>query len=167
MKKAFTIMAVFITMAFLIASVAIISSAYAMQPAEKAGSHKEFCFKKQLNLSDKQLASMKELRNSFRNETRDLRYNLAIKRIEMRKLFTDPKTDDATLLAKQKEISDLRQQLSEKRAQMRIDWRKILTPEQIMKLDKMPHKRHAEWAHHHHHDKPMPGKMSPKKEVGK
>ena len=152
---------VFIVMAVIIASVAVISSVYAMQPAEKSGHHKEFCFKKHLNLSDKQLVSMKELRNNFQNDTRDLRYNLEIKRIEMRKLFTDPKTDDAALLAKQKEISELRQQLSEKKAQMRIDWRKILTPEQILKLDKMPHKRHGEWACHHQ-DKSMPGKMSPK-----
>jgi hypothetical protein len=36
-----------------------------------------------------------------------------------------------------------------------------------MKLDKMPHKRHSEkWAHHHH-DKQMPGKMSPKAKVEK
>jgi Spy/CpxP family protein refolding chaperone len=153
---------VFIVMAVIIASVAVISSAYAMQPGERTGHHREFCFKKHLNLSDKQLASMKELRNSFHNDTRDLRYNLEIKRIEMRKLFTDPKTDDATLLAKQKEISELRQQLSEKKAQMKIEWRKILTPEQIMKLDKMPHKRHGgKWACHHQ-DKSMPGKMSPK-----
>jgi Spy/CpxP family protein refolding chaperone len=157
---------VFIVMAVIIASVAVISSAYAMQSGGKPCFHKEFNFKKHLNLSDKQLAGMKELRNSFHNDTRDLRYNLEIKRIEMRKLFTDPKTDDATLLAKNKEISELRQQLSEKKAQMKIEWRKILTPEQIMKLDKMPHKRHAECTCHHQ-DKSMPGKVSPKANVEK
>ncbi|HUN54020.1 MAG TPA: Spy/CpxP family protein refolding chaperone, partial [Smithella sp.] len=146
MKKTFDIVAVVIAIIFVIASVAIVSSAYAMQPAEKTGHHKEFCIKKYLNLSDKQIASMKELRNSFQNDTRDMRYDLKIKRIEMRKLFTDPKTDDAALLAKHKEISDLRQQLSDKKVQMKIQWRKILTPEQIMKLDKIHHKLHARWA---------------------
>jgi hypothetical protein len=63
---------------------------------------------------------------------------MAIKRLEMKKLFTDPKTDDATLLAKQKELSALRQQMSDKIAQMMIEGRKILTPEQIMKLDRLP-----------------------------
>jgi Spy/CpxP family protein refolding chaperone len=102
---------------------------------------------------------MKDLRNGFRNDTRDLRYNLAIKRIEMRKLFTDPQTDDATLIAKQKEISDLRQQLSDKKAVMKLKWRKILTPEQIAKLDRIPQRHHAkEWAHHHHHDSQCPTK---------
>lgn len=59
---------------------------------------------------------------------------------------------DETLLAKQKEISGLRQQLSEKKAQMKIEWRRILTPEQIAKLDKMPHRHHQRWAHHHHYE---------------
>ena len=133
----------FIFIAVLIVSVAVVVSAYALQPDKKPGSQKEFSLKKHLNLSDQQLTKMKELRSSFRNDTRDLRYNLAIKRIEMRKLFTDPKTDDATLLAKQKEISNLRQQLSDKKAEMKLKWRKILNPEQIAKLDRMPHRHHA------------------------
>ena len=137
----------------------VVVPTYALQTDKKPGSHKEFCFKKHLGLTDQQLAKMKELKNRFRDDTRDLRYNLEIKRIEMRKLFTDPKTDDATLLAKQKEISELRQQLSEKKAQMKIEWRKILTPEQIAKLDKIPHRRHAKrWAHHRHHDSQCPAK---------
>ena len=145
MKKAFIIIVA------LMVSVAAVISAYALQPDEGTCSHEKYGFKKFLNLSDEQLAKMKDLRSSFHNDTRDLKYNLAIKRIEMRKLFTDPKTDDETLLAKQKEISELRQQLSDKKAQMKIEWRKILTPEQIAKLDKMPHKWHeARWAHHHH-----------------
>src|SRR5208283_2781087 len=32
----------------------------------------------------------------------DLRYDIRLKRLEMHKLFTDPKVDDATLLAKEK-----------------------------------------------------------------
>ena len=82
MKKAFIIIVV------LVASLAVVASAYALQPEERPGPHKEFGFKKHLNLSDEQLAKMKELKNLFRDETRDLRYGLAIKRIEMRKLFT-------------------------------------------------------------------------------
>jgi len=144
MKKLFIIIAV------LIVSATVVAPTYAIQADKKLGSHKEFCFKKHFGLSDQQLVKMKELKNRFHTDARNLRYNLEIKRIEMRKLFTDPKTDDETLLAKQKEIRDLRQQLSEKKAQMKIEWRKILTPEQIAKLDKMPHKWHERrWAHHH------------------
>src|SRR5208283_3680183 len=143
---------IFIVIAVLIVSAAVVLPTYAVQTDKKPGSHKEFCFKNHLGLTDQQLAKMKELRNRFHADTRDLKYNLEIKRIEMRKLFTDPKTDDETLIAKQKEISELRQQLSEKKAQMKIEWRKILTAEQIAKLDRMPHRHHAkEWAHHRHH----------------
>jgi Spy/CpxP family protein refolding chaperone len=143
----------FIVIAVLIVSASVVAPTYALQPDKKPGSHKEFCFKKNLGLSDQQLTKMRDLKNRFRSDTKDLRYNLAIKRLEMRKLFTDPKTDDETLLAKQKEISGLRQQFSEKKAQMKIEWRKILTPGQIVKLDRMPHKHHAkEWAQHRNHD---------------
>ena len=153
MKKAFVIMVA------LMVSVAAVVSAYALQPDERTDSNKKFGFKKYLNLSDEQLTKMKELRNSFRSDTRDLKYNLSIKRIEMRKLFTDPKTNDATLLAKQKEISKLRQQLSDKRDGMKVEWRKILTPEQISKLDRIPHKRHAmRWAQHRNHNSQFPAK---------
>ena len=153
MKKTFIVIAV------LIVSVAAVVSAYALQPDKKPGSYKEFGFNNYLGLSDEQLAKMKELRNSFRNDTKDSRYNLAIKRLEMRKLFTDPKTDDATLLAKQKETSELRQQLSDKKAGMKVEWRKILTPEQIAKLDRIPHRHHAKrWAHHRDHDSQYPAK---------
>ena len=90
-----------------------------------------------LGLSKEQLDKMRALRDRFYNETRDLRYDMAQKRLEMRKLFMDPKTDDATLLAKQKEMSALRQKLADKMAQMMIEGRKILTPEQLQKLDRM------------------------------
>ena len=141
MKKAFIIIVA------LMVSIAAVMSSYAQQSDEKNCSHGKFGFQKQLNLSDEQLTKMKELRNNFRNDTRDLRFNLSIKRIEMRKLYTDPKTGDATLLAKQKEISKLRQQLSDKKSVMKVEWRKILTPEQIEKLDRLPHGLHAmRWA---------------------
>jgi len=90
-----------------------------------------------LGLTQEQIAKMRELRDRFRSETHDVRYDLAIKKTEMRKLFTDPKVDDATLLAKQKEINALRQKLMERAAQLKIEWRKILTAEQIQKLDRI------------------------------
>ena len=115
----------------------------------------KFSLAKYLNLSPEQKEKMKESRSRYHSDTRDLRYDLAAKRLEMRKLFTDPKTDDATLLAKQKETSELRQQLRDKKAQKKIEWRRILTPEQIAKLDQMPHRQGAMGRgmkdYHHHH----------------
>ena len=74
----------------------------------------KFGLAKNLNLSQEQKEKMKELRSRYYSDTRDLKYDLAAKRLEMRKLFTDPRTDEPTLLAKQKELNNLRQQLLEK-----------------------------------------------------
>jgi Spy/CpxP family protein refolding chaperone len=113
----------------------------------------KFSLAKYLNLSSEQKEKMKESRSSYKSETRDLRYDLAAKRLEMRKLFTDPKTDEVTLLAKQKELNTLRQQLLEKKSQMKIEWRKILTSEQITKLDNIPHGWSAEGRGYYHHQR--------------
>ena len=91
-----------------------------------------------LNLTQEQRDKMKEIRSRFQADTHDLKYDIGLKRLEMRKVFTDPKTDDQTLLAKQKELGMLVQKLMERRGQMKIEWRHVLTPEQIQKLDRMP-----------------------------
>lgn len=99
-------------------------------------------------LSKEQMGKMRELRMRYYNETRDMRYELAQKRLEMRKLFTDPKTDDATLLAKEKELNALRLRLTDKMAEMKVEGRKILTPEQLQRIDIMSmggHHRHHHW----------------------
>ena len=88
---------------------------------------------------------MRELRNSYYADTHDLRYDIRIKRLEMQKLFTDPKVDDATLLAKGKELNALRLKLMDRKAEMKLAWRKVLTSEQIQKLGSLPR-----WQHHSH-----------------
>lgn len=54
------------------------------------------------------------------------------------------------------EISKLRQQLSDKKAGMKVEWRKIITPEQIARLDQMPRRPSAMGRgmkdYHHHHN---------------
>jgi Spy/CpxP family protein refolding chaperone len=112
-------------------------------------------FWSRLNLSKEQIDKMREIKNRYYTETRDMRYGLAQKRLEMRKLFTDPKTDDATLLAKQKELSTLRLKLMDKKAQMMIEKRKVLTPEQLQKLDRLPLGHHHYRHHHKHHHRSM------------
>jgi Spy/CpxP family protein refolding chaperone len=92
-------------------------------------------FPSYLQLSKEQMDKMHELRTRSYKETRDTRYELAQKRLEMLKLSTDPKTNDALLLAKEKELNALRLKLMDKMAEMKIEGRKILTPEQIQKLD--------------------------------
>jgi Spy/CpxP family protein refolding chaperone len=94
-----------------------------------------------LNLSQEQKERAREVWSRFHTDVHDLRYGLMEKRVEMRKLFTDPKADQATLLSKERELSAMRQKLMERRAQAMLEWRSILTPEQIQKLDMMPRGR--------------------------
>ncbi len=91
-----------------------------------------------LNLSEEQLNQMSGLRNRIYGETEALRNDLTQKQLEMQKLMTDPMTDEATLLAKQKEMSSLREQLFDRMAQIPLEMRKILSPEQIQKLGDAP-----------------------------
>ncbi len=107
-------------------------------------------FHSPFNFSQEQRAKMREIRDHFWADTHDLRFDMAEKRIEMRKLFTDPKTDDAALLAKQKEIRDIVLKLMDRKAQMKIEWRKVLTPEQIKMLDRpFPHPHHFMHGYEH------------------
>ncbi|MDD5167711.1 MAG: periplasmic heavy metal sensor, partial [Syntrophales bacterium] len=91
-----------------------------------------------LCLSPEQLDRIKELASRNHRETRDLRYDLALKQMEMHKLFTDHKVGEAALLAKEKELEAVRQKLHEKTVRMMLDSRKILTAEQLATLDQMP-----------------------------
>jgi Spy/CpxP family protein refolding chaperone len=87
-----------------------------------------------LNLSKEQMDKMWQLRETFRNDTQPLRHELFQKKFDLRKLYTDPNTDEATLLAKQKEVNALRQQMQDKMVQFKLEQRKVFTPEQLKKL---------------------------------
>ncbi len=94
-------------------------------------------FEQMLGLSKEQRDEIRKLRSLAYQETRDLRYKLAQKHLEFRKLFSDPKTDEETLLEKQKELIALGGALQSKEAQTLLKIRKILSPEQIGKLESM------------------------------
>jgi len=94
-----------------------------------------------LNLSKEQRDKMRDIWSRYKADTHNLKYDLREQRLEMRKLFTDPKTDQAALTAKEKELTGLRDKIGERRFQASLEFRSILTPEQIQKLDRMPHRR--------------------------
>jgi len=131
--------------------------------------HQGFHAFSRLNLTEDQKEKMKALRQKFWADTHDLRYDIKMKRVEVEKIFTDPKADDATILEKEKELNSLKHQLMDKKAEMKVEWRKILTPEQIQKLDRMhwhhfchhrgPHGNGFS-RHHHHHGGPMGKRFS-------
>ena len=146
MKKIYAILIALLLVGFTAAAFAAPPDAGNRGFQKHPGFH---AFGPRLNLTQDQIGKMKELGKSFWADTHDLRYDIKMKRVEVRKLFTDPKTDDATLLAKEKELNGLKVNLMDKKAEMKVEWRKILTPEQIAKLDRLPHKwhgkRHGGW----------------------
>jgi Spy/CpxP family protein refolding chaperone len=87
-----------------------------------------------LDLSTEQLAAMKQLREKFRVDTEALRNDLIQKQVELRTVYADPKATDAAILAKQKEADALKQKMQDKMVQLRLEQRKIFTPEQMTKL---------------------------------
>ena len=89
------------------------------------GHHKAF------NLTPEQKAQFQELRRKFRQENAQLIGSLVTKRLELQSLWTDPKSDPKAILDKEKEMRDLRNQMKDKKIQMKLEARKFLTPEQI------------------------------------
>jgi Spy/CpxP family protein refolding chaperone len=92
-----------------------------------------------LNLTKEQQDQLSTLRKRQWEEVKPLRDEMFQKRKEMRDLYTDPATVDATIIAKQKDLSALQQQMQDRMVQFRLEQRKIFTPEQLSKLKDMPY----------------------------
>jgi Spy/CpxP family protein refolding chaperone len=87
-----------------------------------------------LDLSTEQLTAMKQLREKFRIDTEALRNDCIQKQVELKKVYADPKAGDAAILAKQKEVDTLKQKMHDKMVQLRLEQRKVFTPEQLTKM---------------------------------
>ncbi len=91
-----------------------------------------------LRLSSEQLDGIGALRNRLYRDTRDLRYDLAKKILDMRRLFADPHADNAVLFSVHKEILSLREKLADGAARTAIEARRLLKGEQVEALDHLP-----------------------------
>jgi Spy/CpxP family protein refolding chaperone len=87
-----------------------------------------------LNLTDDQKGKMIEVRNKYVGQMKASRDELFQKRQELRNLYTDPKADEGTIMAKQKELASLQQKARDNMMQFALEERRILTPEQLKKL---------------------------------
>jgi zinc resistance-associated protein len=81
-------------------------------------------------LTPEQVQKMQALQEKFFKETAPIRNDLVTKRLELRTLWSQANPDQEKILAKQKEINTLREQLQEKSTQKRLEALKVLTPEQ-------------------------------------
>ena len=96
-----------------------------------------------LNLTPEQKAKFQELRRKFIAENAQLIGALVAKRLEFNSLWTDPKADPQAILAKARELRDLKNRMKDKIIQYRLEARSSLTPEQIGKLGAMGGMRHG------------------------
>jgi len=87
-----------------------------------------------LNLTEEQSARVQELREAFLRDTLVWRNELVVKRFDLRDLMRNPQADANTILAKQREVSELESKIQERAILFQLDVRKLLTPEQIRLL---------------------------------
>ena len=87
-----------------------------------------------LKLTPEQKTKLGELQEKFWKDTVSLRNEMQIKRLEMRTLWIHPNPEKDKILAKQKELNELRDKLQAKFTDFRLDIRKILTPEQAAQI---------------------------------
>lgn len=87
-----------------------------------------------LNLTADQTAKMKEMREAQWQEMKPLREQMFTKRDELRKLWLEPTPDQEKIVAAQKEMRLLRDQMQDKMTAYRLEAAKVLTPEQREKI---------------------------------
>jgi Spy/CpxP family protein refolding chaperone len=110
---------------------------------------------KRLNLTPEQKAKFQELRRKFVVENAQLIGALVAKRLELKSLWTDPKADSRAILAKERELRDLKNRMKDKVIQYRLEARNSLTPEQIEKLGMMGGMGFGFGRGFHHHGQGM------------
>ncbi len=127
-----------IMLALGLAAVMLLSGKYVYaqtaDPAHKGmHSHESMASHKEHSLTPEQKAKFREMRRLFVRENAQLIGSLVAKKLELRSLWTDPKSDPKAILDKEKELTALQNQMRDKLVQAKLEARKILTPEQIEK----------------------------------
>lgn len=91
----------------------------------------------ELNLTEQQQQKMDDLR--FQHQKAMIQKNADLKeaKLEMRNMMQKTEVDEKAVLGKQKQISALKAEIAEARLKHRLEMRKVLTPEQREKMNKM------------------------------
>jgi Spy/CpxP family protein refolding chaperone len=87
-----------------------------------------------LNLTDEQKTRIEALQTFTEKEVRPIREKMFDKSVELRRLWLQANPDKDKINTAQKEIRTLRDGMQDKATAMRLEIRKVLTPEQQEKL---------------------------------
>ena len=79
-----------------------------------------------LNLTPEQAGKLFDVKEKFRNDTAALRKQLFVGRAEMAALWKAENPDEKAIVAKVKELSDLKEQLMEKMVDLHLEISKIV-----------------------------------------
>ena len=90
-----------------------------------------------LNLTDDQKAKIEALQTANWKAIRPLREKMFDKAVELRKLWLQANPDKDKITAAQKELRAIRDDMQDKNTVMKLEIRKVLTPEQNEKLADM------------------------------
>ena len=93
---------------------------------------------KGMKLSSEQTQKLNALQQNFQKDTASLRREIQSKQLELKALWVQANPDQGKILAKEKEMNDLRDQLQEKTINYIFEARKILTPEQQTQMGALP-----------------------------
>jgi Spy/CpxP family protein refolding chaperone len=125
MKKT-TIITVSLTLALaLMATVAL-----AWRPGRGSGMGPGYGTPAIPNLTAEQSTKIQALQKAHLDEIAPLQQDLLNKKTELRSLWLNPTPDQAKITALQKETLNLQSKLAEKGTNLRLEIRKVLTPEQ-------------------------------------
>jgi Spy/CpxP family protein refolding chaperone len=84
----------------------------------------------ELNLTADQKTKLSELRDAQFKDVKPLREAMFAKRDELRKLWLESNPDQGKIVAAQKEMRSVRDQMQDKMTASRLEMLKVLTPEQ-------------------------------------
>jgi len=86
------------------------------------------------NLTPEQASKIQELQRAYLNEITPLQQELLKKRIELKTLWVSTNPNASLIQAKEKEIFNLQAKLTDKATNLKLEIRKLLTPEQQAQL---------------------------------
>jgi Spy/CpxP family protein refolding chaperone len=139
-KENITMKKLVMTLVTVIAVTAFAASAFAFGPGWGRGHGGGQCFGgdltalSELNLTAEQTANINTLRETHLKDIKPLQDKMFSKRGELRLLWLQTNPDEGKILAVQKEIRNLRDQMQDKMTVHRLNVLKVLTPEQQEKL---------------------------------
>ncbi len=136
MKKKLVLLTVALLLVFSITQVAAAEMGWGDSP-HKLNSDKMFNPVEKLNLTDQQIAKMREINQKTYEQTRDLRIKLMDSRHELKQLKLQKNQDQAKIDAKVKEINNLRDKLHGIFQQSKEQCQSLLTQEQRDQLNQL------------------------------